>query len=259
MSLSPTHWMRFVHKGASGFGRIEGAHVLVHVGDMFGAPTPTGLRLSLEEVGFDIPCRPTKMLALWNNFHAAAQKQGWAIPAEPLYFLKSPNSFAAHAARIPAPASYAGRVLYEGELGIVIGKAGRDIALENAMGHVFGYTCVNDLTALDLLRSDPSFPQWTRAKGFDGFGPFGPVIATGLDPATLTVRTSVNGRERQNYKVADMIFPVADLVHFLSRDMALEAGDVISCGTSLGAGPLPAGARVVVSIEGIGALSNTYG
>jgi 2-keto-4-pentenoate hydratase/2-oxohepta-3-ene-1,7-dioic acid hydratase in catechol pathway len=128
----------------------------------------------------------------------------------------------------------------------------------DAAAHVFGYTCINDVTALDLLAADPSFPQWTRAKGFDGFAPVGPVIATGIDPAGLVVRTLVNGRERQNYPVADMIFPPAKLVSLISRDLTLEPGDVIACGTSLGVLPMRPGTTVEVAIDGIGTLKNVF-
>jgi 2-keto-4-pentenoate hydratase/2-oxohepta-3-ene-1,7-dioic acid hydratase in catechol pathway len=176
-----------------------------------------------------------------------------------LFFIKSPNSLCGHGATIAPPRSYDGRVIFEGELGVVIGKAGRDIPIDAASEHIFGYTCVNDVTALDLLKADPGFPQWTRAKGFDSFGPFGPVIATEVDPLALSVRTFVNGRERQNYRVADMIFGPAQLVSLISRDLTLLPGDVISCGTSVGTGVLKAGATIEVTIEGIGTLRNQYG
>jgi 2-keto-4-pentenoate hydratase/2-oxohepta-3-ene-1,7-dioic acid hydratase in catechol pathway len=117
---------------------------------------------------------------------------------------------------------------------------------------------VNDVTALELINRDPAFAQWTRAKSFDSFGPFGPVIATGLDPATLTVRTLVGGRERQNFPVSDMIFSPAQLVSRLSREMTLEPGDLISCGTSVGVLPMRPGHVVEVAIEGIGTLRNEY-
>jgi 2-keto-4-pentenoate hydratase/2-oxohepta-3-ene-1,7-dioic acid hydratase in catechol pathway len=156
------------------------------------------------------------------------------------------------------PAGYDGRVVYEGELGIVIGRTCRNVAEADAASHIFGYTCINDVTALDLLAADPSFPQWTRAKGFDGFAPVGPVIATGIDPAGLVVRTLVNGRERQNYPVADMIFPPAKLVSLISRDLTLEPGDVIACGTSLGVLPMRPGTTVEVAIDGIGTLKNAF-
>ncbi len=124
---------------------------------------------------------------------------------------------------------------------------------------IFGFTCVNDITAIDILQRDPSFAQWTRAKSFDGFSPCGPVIATGLDPATLTIRTVLNGVERQNYPVSDMVFPPATLVSLLSRDMTLVPGDVICCGTSLGVGVMREPSNTVeVTIAGVGTLRTTY-
>jgi len=252
-------WLRFTTDGSPRFGTLDGDSVRVHRGELFGANEPTGEVLPVAGLTWLVPCAPTKMVALLNNFHASLKKAGKAVPAEPLFFLKAPNSFCAHGAVIPAPRSYTGRVLYEGELGVVIGKAGRDIAPEAATDHIFGYTCVNDLTAFDLFAADPDHEQWTRAKGFDSFGPFGPVIATDLDPAGLTVRTLVNGRERQSYPVADMVFSPARLVSLISRDVTLVPGDVISCGTSVGVGPLRPGNTVEVAIDGIGSLVNRYG
>jgi 2-keto-4-pentenoate hydratase/2-oxohepta-3-ene-1,7-dioic acid hydratase in catechol pathway len=252
-------WLRFTTAGAPGFGTLDGDAVRVHRGELFGANEPTGEVLPVAGLTWDTPCAPTKMIALLNNFHAAIQKSGKPAPAEPLFFLKAPNTFCAHGAVIPVPRSYPGRVLYEGELGVVIGKAGRDIPADAAGEHIFGYTCVNDITAFDLFKADPDHEQWTRAKGFDSFGPFGPVIATDLDPAGLVVRTIIDGRERQRYPVADMIFAPAQLVSLISRDLTLVPGDVISCGTSVGVGPLRPGNTVEVVIDGIGSLSNRYG
>jgi 2-keto-4-pentenoate hydratase/2-oxohepta-3-ene-1,7-dioic acid hydratase in catechol pathway len=251
-------WLRFTRGGQLGFGCLDGERVVVHRGDFFVDSEPTGETLTLGEVQLEMPCVPGKMFALWNNFHEAAKKFSWQIPQAPLYFLKAANSFCASGAVISAPKSHAGRVIYEGELGVVIGKRGKDIANDEATSYIFGYTCVNDVTALELLQSDSSFPQWTRAKSFDSFTPFGPVIATDIDPAPLIVRTLVNGKERQNYPVADMIFSPAQLVSLISRDVTLLPGDIISCGTSLGTLPLRSGTRVEVVIEGIGTLSNRY-
>jgi 2-keto-4-pentenoate hydratase/2-oxohepta-3-ene-1,7-dioic acid hydratase in catechol pathway len=243
-------WARIEIDGRELLGTLEESGLRVRAGDMFGATQETGEIVPLANARFLPPVRPGKIVALWNNFHAAAAKNGWAVPAEPLYFLKSPNSLNAHGAPIPKPASYDGRVVYEGELGIVIGPGPNSI---------FGFTCVNDVTALDLLAADPAFPQWTRAKGFAGFCPIGPCVATGLDPATLVVRTSVGGRERQNYPVSDMIFSPAELVARIARDLPLDPGDVIACGTSLGVLPMRPGSAVEVTIEGIGTLANVYG
>lgn len=253
-------WLRFTHNDQPHFGALEGDQVRVHSGDMFNAPIATDLTVALADIApsrFLAPCTPGKMFALWNNFTTAAAKNGWATPSEPLYFLKANNTFAAHQSVVQKPSSFAGRILYEAELGIVIGKAGKNISLPNAKEHIFGYTCINDVTALDLLRADASFEQWTRAKGFDGFAPFGPFIETTVDASALHVKAIINGKERQNYPVADMFFSPEKLVCLLSRDVTLLPGDIISCGTSVGAGPWAAGATVEVVIDGIGRLSNT--
>jgi len=253
-----TFWTRIEHQGRARIGTIEGDLIRLHEGDMFAGATPTAETVAVAEARWLTPTVPTKMVALWNNFHAAAGKNGWAIPAEPLYFIKTPNTFNPHGQPVRAPKSYDGRVVYEGELGIVIGKTCTAVPVDQAADHIFGYTCVNDVTALELLQRDPAFPQWTRAKNFDTFGAFGPVVATGLDPAGLVVRTLVNGRERQNYPASDMIFAPAELVSRISQDMTLVPGDVIACGTSLGVLPMKPGTTVEVAIDGIGILRNEY-
>jgi len=225
---------------------------------MFDAPQITGRTLALDEVSVQPPTRPSKMIGLWNNFHAAAAKNGWAIPERPLYFIKPPSCFVGSGATIRRPVAYDGRVVYEGELGIVIGRTCAGVSEEQAGDCIFGYTCVNDVTALQLINEDPAFPQWTRAKSFDTFGPFGPTVATGIDPAGLTVKTLLNGRERQSYPVSDMIFPPEVLVSRISHDMTLWPGDIIACGTSLGVLPLRPGTTVEVVIDGIGTLENRF-
>lgn len=255
-------WLRFeradVLQGEIEFGTLEPDGVHVQRGDLFLGAEPTGEVLPLERVRWAIPCVPSKLIGLWNNYRAAAAKQGNAIPTEPLYFIKAPSSYLPHRASLRAPRHYSGRVVYEGELGIVIGREARDLDVERAASHIFGYTCVNDVTALESITRDPAFAQWTRAKSCDGFGPFGPVIATGLDASALTVRTLVNGRERQNYRTDDMIFSPAEIVSHLSRELTLLPGDVIACGTSLGVGVLKPGSTVEVQIDGIGTLENRF-
>ena len=254
-----TLWARIEHEGRPRIGIVDGEVVRLHEGTLFEPGVATGETVPAAEARWLTPTTPTKMVALWNNFRAAAEKNGWAIPSEPLTFIKTPNAFAAHGQQIRVPASYDGRVAYEGELGIVIGKTCTAVTVGEAADYILGYTCVNDVTALELLQRDPSFPQWTRAKNFDTFGVFGPVVATGIDPLALSVRTLVNGRERQNYRIDDMIFPPAELVSRLSRDMTLMPGDVIACGTSLGVLPMKPGTVVEVTIDGIGTLANRYG
>lgn len=232
--------------------------VTVHAGEMFGGAAPTGQTLDVASVTLLAPCRPTKIVGLWNNLRAAADKNGWAVPDQPLWFIKPASCVQNPGGPIVAPRSHAGRVVYEGELGVVIGRRGRDIAPDAVDDHVFGYTCVNDVTGLELLFEDPAFPQWCRAKSFDTFGPLGPVIARGVEPDELVVHTLVNGRVRQDYPIADMIFSPRALVSLVSRDLTLEPGDVIACGTSTGVLPLKPGTVVEVAIEGIGVLRNEY-
>jgi 2-keto-4-pentenoate hydratase/2-oxohepta-3-ene-1,7-dioic acid hydratase in catechol pathway len=252
-------WLRFEHHGKVVFGTLEGDRVHLHTGDMFDSPSPSGETVPLADMAWRAPCVPGKVIGLWNNFRAAAEKNGWAQPAEPLYFLKSPASVIGHLQPIPVPASYDGRVVYEGELAVVIGRQARAVSVGAAPAHIFGYGCANDVTAVELLQRDPTFPQWTRAKSFDGFGAIGPFIDTGFDPSSAHLRTLVGGRERQNYALSDMFFSPAELVSRISHDMTLEPGDVILCGTSLGVLPMKAGSTVEVVIDGLGTLSNTYG
>jgi len=245
--------------GTEGFGTLEGSTVSVHSGDMFTGAEATGQTVALTDVEVLTPCRPSKMICLWNNFHELSQKLGTSRPVDPLYFLKAPNAFLADGMVVNRPKGYAGNVIYEGELGIVIGKRCANVTTDEAVDHIFGYTCVNDVTAADILNKDKSFAQWTRAKSFDSFGVFGPVIATGLDPMTLTIRTVVSGRDRQNYPVSDMFFPPHELVARLSQDMTLMPGDVIACGTSVGAGAMREQVNPMeIIIDGVGRLANDF-
>ena len=250
--------MRYQALGAPGFGLLEGEQIAVCRGDMFGEFERTGQFLLPADVTTALPCVPSKFIGLWNNYHAQAAKQGLSLPAEPLWFIKAASSYCAHEQPFTVPISYDGRVVYEGELGLVIGKRCKNASEAEAADAIFGVTCVNDVTALDLLTRDASFAQWSRAKSFDTFGIFGPVIATGLNWQALTVRTLVNGRERQNYSCSDMIFSPEQIVASLSAEMTLEVGDVIACGTSLGVLPIKPGTVVEVSIDGIGVLKNTF-
>jgi 2-keto-4-pentenoate hydratase/2-oxohepta-3-ene-1,7-dioic acid hydratase in catechol pathway len=149
-----------------------------------------------------------------------------------------------------------GKVVFEGELGIVIGRHCSGVSEAQALDYVFGYTCANDVTQAEILNRDASFAQWTRAKGLDTFCPMGPAIATGLEPQSLRVRTLLDGQVRQDYPISDMTFPVPRLVSLISQDMTLLPGDVILCGTSVGVGSMKPGSLVEVEIEGIGRLSN---
>jgi 2-keto-4-pentenoate hydratase/2-oxohepta-3-ene-1,7-dioic acid hydratase in catechol pathway len=164
-------------------------------------------------------------------------------------------------APIRRPKVYDGKVVFEGELGVVIGKTCAGVTETDAPRYIFGYTCCNDVTAAELLKKHSAidgWTDWTRAKSFDTFGPIGPWIVTGLDPATLSVKSILDGQERQNYPVSDMLFGPARLVALVSRDMTLFPGDIISCGTSVGVGSMKPGSTIEIRIGGIGTLSNRF-
>lgn len=251
-------WLRFQHQGKTGLGQVLGDHIAVYQGDLFNNPQSTGEMLALADVTMDIPCVPSKMVAMVDNFHALVTKLEHAVPAEPLYFLKGNNSFLAANQVIRTPKSYSGKVVYEGELGIVIGKHCHEIDEVTAAKAIFGYTCINDVTAIEILNRDPGYAQWTRSKSFNTFGVFGPYITTDVDPSKLTIKTILNDQERQNYPISDMIFSPAQLVSFISQDMPLMPGDIIACGTSVGVGSMKPGSTVSIIIEGVGRLDNRF-
>jgi 2-dehydropantoate 2-reductase len=254
-----TQWVRFERGGKEYFGTLSGDTIAIHEGDMFSSAKATGESAKLADVKLLTPCTPSKMVCLWNNFHELAAKNDFQHPTEPLYFIKAPNAYHPHGEPIRRPASYDGKIVYEGELGVVIGKRCSNITEAEAGDYIFGYTCVNDVTAVDLMKKFPTFDQWTRAKSFDTFGVFGPAIMTGVDPMKLRIKTVLNGKERQNYPVTDMFFPPHKLVAAVSKDMTLMPGDIIACGTSLGVGVMEAANNVVdIVIDGVGTLTNQF-
>ena len=252
-----TRWVRFERQRQAGFGTLDGATVSVHEGDMLGTARPTGQTLDLADLKLLAPVRPGKVLALWNNYMALAAKLSLADPAEPLYFMKAPSSTLNPGETIVAPPGQ-GKIVYEGELAVVIGRRAKAVSEADALQHVFGYTCCNDVTAAEVLNRDSTFAQWVRAKSYDTFCPLGPCISTGLDPSRLVVKTWLEGQLRQDYPVADIRFSVPRLVSLISHDMTLEPGDVILCGTSVGVGSMKPGQTVAVEIEGIGRLTNRF-
>jgi 2-keto-4-pentenoate hydratase/2-oxohepta-3-ene-1,7-dioic acid hydratase in catechol pathway len=250
-------WVRFREGDAVRFGTLEGERVRLWHGDLFEYPQRGDRTIALAEVQLLTPVQPSKVIALWNNFHALAAKLELPDCAEPLYLVKTPNAYLEPGGTIRHPGGGA-KVVFEGELGIVIGRRAKQVSEREALQHVFGYTCANDVTVADILNRDASFAQWTRAKGFDTFCPFGPAVATGVDPTKLRVRTLLDGAVRQDYPLSDMRFSVEQLVSLISQDMTLLPGDVILCGTSVGVGSMKPGSTVEVEIAGIGKLSNRF-
>ncbi len=259
MTPDPVRWMRFSRGDdtAAQFGTVSpSGEIDIHEGDMLGVATPTGEQIAVDEVDVLPPCTPSKIVGLWNNLATAADKNGWSRPDQPLFFFKPSTACIGHRAPVVPPLSYDGRVVYEGELGVVIGRECSNVSIDDVDAVVFGYTCINDVTALELITADESFPQWCRAKSFDTFAPIGPVVACGIEPDELTIQTRVGGKVRQDYPVSDMFFSPRQLVSLISRDMTLLPGDVIACGTSTGVLPMRPGTEIEVEIAGIGVLAN---
>ena len=198
------------------------------------------------------PCEPSKIVALGVNYRSHGEEMSHRIPTEPLIFLKPPTAVIGHEDTIIYPPS-SKRVDYEGELGVIIGKTAHNVTKEKANNYILGYTCLNDVTARDLQAVDK---QWTRAKGFDTFAPIGPCIETELDPSNLALETRLNGVVKQKTRTSELIFPVPELVSFVSHVMTLLPGDVIATGTTSGIGPMQPGDIVEVEIESIGTLRN---
>ncbi len=197
-------------------------------------------------------CRPSKIVCVGRNYLEHAKELGNPPPAEPIIFLKPPSSLIGPDEPIVYPA-ISEFVSFEAELGVVIGQRARRVSAADAAGCIFGYTCVNDVTARDLQKKDG---QWTRAKGFDTFCPVGPWIVPHhqVDFDSLRIRSFVDDVMKQDASVRDMIFPVPFLIEYITRFMTLEPGDLIATGTPPGVGPLQAGNTVRVEIEGIGAI-----
>lgn len=252
-----------------GFGRIEGCYVVPmgrHIEEYLLDPTrtfPTGDPIPVGDLELLAPVpRPGKIICIGLNYRDHAKESGQEIPEQPILFAKFANSIVGPGAPVRIPPETT-QVDYEAELGVVIGRTARRVSKEQALTHVAGYTCCNDVSARDLQLA---VSQWTRGKAIDTFLPMGPVLCTAdeiADPQALGIRCTVNGDLRQSSSTAEMIFGVAELIAFLSQTMTLEPGDVIATGTPPGVGMaldpprwLAPGDEVAVEIDGVGILVN---
>ena len=231
---------------------MEGDFVRPLRGTFFEDPVPTGEDIPLEHVRLLAPVLPSKVVAVGKNYVEHAAEMGGAVPEEPVIFLKPSTAVIGPDDPIPYPPQSA-RVDPEGELAVVVGRLARRIPAEEAGRYILGFTCANDVTARDLQAKDG---QWTRAKGFDGFGPLGPWVETELDPTDVAVELRVNAETRQAARTSQMAFGVSELVEFVTAVMTLLPGDVILTGTPAGVGPVDVGDVIEVDVEGIGVLRN---
>lgn len=202
-----------------------------------------------------LPERPSKIVCVGRNYVGHASELGNEVPTEPLIFLKPPSSLVDGGASIPIPPDV-GRVDFEGEIGLVMGRRAHRVTEAEAWSYVSGVVALNDVTARELQKKDS---QWTRAKGLDAFCPVGNVVPAGeVDPASLEVTTRVNGEERQHGRASDMAFSIPYLVAYVSHLMTLEPGDLIATGTPEGVGPVTAGDEVTISLSCGSSVSNPF-
>lgn len=248
-------FLRFINsENKEVFGKYENGNVREINGDIFSDYEITDNGFNFEKIRILPPCLPTKLIAVGLNYKDHAEEMGKTPPEDPMLFLKPATAVIGHGEEIVYPNHMSKRVDYEGELAVVIGKKARMVKMDEAGEFIFGYTCINDVTARDLQAKDI---QFTRGKGFDTFAPIGPFIETELDPNNLEIKTFLNGELKQHSNTSNLIFKVHKLVNFISEIMTLLPGDIIATGTPSGISPMNRGDRVEVEIEGIGKLSNT--
>jgi 2-keto-4-pentenoate hydratase/2-oxohepta-3-ene-1,7-dioic acid hydratase in catechol pathway len=244
---------RFVHAGKPSIGVADGDRIIRYSGsDATALGEPTNDSIAVADAHLLAPVTPSKIVAVGRNYAEHAKELGNEAPSEPIIFLKPPTAVLDPNGTIVRPPQ-SQRVDFEGELAIVVGKSARNIGRDDWRSVVLGFTCANDVTARDLQKKDI---QFTRGKSFDTFLPLGPCIDTGVNPAALPLRTRVNGETKQDGNTRDMVFDCGAIIEFITAVMTLNPGDVVLTGTPAGVGPLNAGDRVEVEIEGIGVLRN---
>lgn len=241
-----------MYRNKPAWGLLEGENVLVLKEPPFRKISLTSKKLNLKKIKLLPPSEPTKIILVGLNYKDHAKELKMPLPNAPLIFLKPLTALIGHNEKIIYPTSVR-QLDYEAELAIVVGRVAKNISVKEAFKYIFGYTCLNDITARDLQRKDI---QWTRAKSFDTFCPLGPWIETQVKPNNLNICSYLNGKMRQNSNTAEFIFSPGCLVSFISKVMTLMPGDIISTGTPSGIGSMKKGDTVEVEIEGIGKLTS---
>lgn len=247
-------YVRFQKNSEVKHGVLEEANRIVELAGDFLSPETSRIH-QLSEVKLLAPSQPSKIVAVGLNYRDHAKELNMAIPKEPILFLKPSTSVIGHEEKIVYP-SMCAQLDYEAEIAVVIKKKCKYITPEEAEEYILGYTCFNDVTARDLQRKDG---QWTRAKSFDTFSPFGPWIVAGIDPGDLKIELKLNGQTKQSSSTKNLIFDIPTVVSFASQVMTLLPGDVVTTGTPPGVGPMHINDVVEISIENIGILVNTVG
>jgi len=248
-------YIRFAISNIPMYGRIDGDKIEILAEPYWKNIRPSGKFVDREAVRLICPVQPTKIICIGLNYkeHVKHSQSATEVPTDPVLFFKPTSSLIGPDGNIVYP-DWVDRVDYEAELALVIGKQGFAIPEDKAMDHVFGYTCVNDVTARKIQKSDK---QWTRGKGFDTFCPAGPHVVTDIDVSDVQVEAYLNGEQKQCGRTSDLIFPIPFLISYISSVMTLMPGDIISTGTPQGIDPMQKGDSVEVRVEKIGSLFNT--
>lgn len=251
----PIRYCKFKAVGHTYCGVIRGSMVDIVDGDLFSNFRTTRMRYPLDQVQLQVPFDVRTLWCVGRNYLGHIKELDHEVPSEPCLFIKSREAIIATNEPVRIP-SWIGRVDYEGELAIVIGKKCHKVEEHHALSYVLGYTCLNDVTARDLQNRDN---QWARCKSFDTFAPMGPcVLLTQELPLHTTVTTRLNNTIMQQDSIAKMIFSIPRIISYISQFTTLVPGDVIATGTPQGVGPVKAGDRVEIHVEGIGALQNPF-
>jgi 2-keto-4-pentenoate hydratase/2-oxohepta-3-ene-1,7-dioic acid hydratase in catechol pathway len=243
---------RFLYKRRIYWGRVQKDLVLPLAKGTCKDLISISQKAPLSKIKFLPPANPSKIILVGLNYREHARELNMPLPKEPIIFMKPNTTLLADRQAIKYPQGV-GRLDYEAELALVIKKRAKSIPQKEVAKYILGYTCLNDVTARDLQKKDG---QWTRAKSFDGFCPLGPWLETELDPQNQKIKLYLNGRIKQESSTANFIFPIKQLVSFISRVMTLLPGDVISTGTPSGVGRMKKGDLVQVEVSDVGRLSN---
>ncbi len=237
------------------YGRLEGDRLVRLGGSIWAGGTPTGDIDPVDAVRLLCPVDAPRIFGVGLNYVAHIEESGAATPKQPLLFMKPSTSATGPDADVIYPRE-GQNGHFEAELAVIIGKAGRRVSLADSLSIVFGYTCANDISERVIQAQEMAIGALLIGKGYDGFCPLGPVIETKLDPTRLAIGARVNGQQKQASNTSDLLFSVADLVHYMTKAITLLPGDVIITGTPAGVGPVKPGDIVEIEIEGIGVLRN---
>ncbi len=247
--------IRARHNGESFYAVIEGERALRLARAPYDGMEYTGESYALDGLELLPPAEPSKIVCIGKNYKAHADEMGEGQPPEPVLFIKPNTCIVGNGDDVVYPA-ISNRVDFEGELGVVIGRCASKVQKGHAHEYIFGYTCLNDVTARDIQKSPAQGTQWTRGKGFDTFCPIGPHIETELDAQNLEIETRLNGEVKQHSNTRLMTHGIDSLICFITEGMTLLPGDIVATGTPEGIGSMQRGDEVEVELEGIGVLKN---